>query len=293
MHCAKNAGNSPGYFLTQPDFHSNFNLTMKKALLLLLAVVVSVGMQAQICMRDSTVLQEDSTIILPRPYSDTYPYNDLATACIGQPYLQSFTLAIPDTFLYNGAFAIPINSASIATSGALTGQPAGITYLCDPPNCVFNANTLGCILLYGTPTAANTPGNFNLLISATVNTAIFPVPVTFPGDVAPGSYSIVLNAAGNCNASSVYDLSSQIIDMKNQPNPFTGQTTIEVESTVTGEFQFEVFDLMGKKMHQQTIRMFQGNNQFTFDAGSLTDGTYFYSLSNSEGKATRRMVVAK
>lgn len=264
---------------------------MKKVLLLLLTVCTVAGLQAQTCVRDSTVLQEDSTIILPRPYSDTYPFNDLAVGCIGQPYLQSFTLNIPATFTYQG-FTVPITSASIATSGALEGQPAGITYLCDPPNCVFNANTLGCILLYGTPTAANTPGTFDLLINATVNTQFGPVPITFPGAVAPGSYSIVLNAADNC-ASSAYDLASQVIGIKNQPNPFAQQTTIEVESVVDGDFQFDVTDLTGRRLHSQTIRLIQGTNQFTFDAGELADGTYFYSLSNREGKVTRVMVIAR
>lgn len=264
---------------------------MKKVLLLLLTVLSFVAVQAQTCVRDSSVLQEDSTIILPRPYTDSYPFYDLAVACIGQPYLQSFTLNIPSTFTFQG-IQIPLTSASIATSDAVEGLPVGITYLCDPPNCVFNANTLGCILLYGTPTAANTPDSFDLVINATVNTAFGPVPITFPGPVAPGSYSLIVNAANNC-VSSAYDLNSQIIGIKNQPNPFSQQTTIEVESVVGGDFQFEVFDLLGKRMYQQNIRMIQGTNQFTFDAGSLADGTYFYSLSNKEGKVTRVMVVAR
>ena len=265
---------------------------MKKALLLLLTVAGFSAVQAQTCVRDSSVLQNDSVIIAPRPYTeDTYPYYALAQACIGQPYLQSFTLEVPSSFTYQN-FTLPITSASIATSGALSGQPAGITYLCDLPNCVFNSNTLGCILLYGTPTAANTADTFSLAIAATINSAIGPVPITFPGAVAPGSYFLILNAANNC-ASSAYDLNSQIIGIKNQPNPFSQQTTIEVESVVTGDFQFEVFDLVGKRMHQQPVRLFQGNNQFTFDAGSLPDGTYFYTLSNQEGKVSRVMVVAR
>jgi hypothetical protein len=264
---------------------------MKKVLLLLLTVGSFAAVQAQTCVRDSSVLQEDSTIILPRPYTDSYPFYDLAEGCIGQPYLQSFTLSIPGTFTFQG-IPIQLTSASIATSGAVMGLPVGITYLCDPPNCVFNANTLGCILLYGTPTAANTPGNFDLVINATVTTTFGPIPITFPGAVAPGSYTLILNAANNC-ASSAYDLNSQIIDIKNQPNPFSQQTTIDVESVVTGDFQFEVYDLLGKTLHQQNIRLFQGTNQFTFDAGNLSDGTYFYSLSNKEGKVTKVMVVAR
>ncbi len=264
---------------------------MKKVLLLLFTVASFAAVQAQTCVRDSTVLTDTAAVIHPRPYSDTYQVYDLAHACIGQPYLQSFSLAVPTSFTFQG-ITLPITSASIATSGALTGQPVGITYLCDPPNCVFNAGTLGCILLYGTPTAANTADTFSLTISATIQTAFAPVPITFPGAVAPGNYCLILDAAGNC-VSSAYDLKSEIVGIKNQPNPFGQQTTIEVESVTTGDFQFEVYDLVGKRLHQQTISLNEGTNQFTFDAGNLADGTYFYSLSNREGKVSRVMVIAR
>lgn len=264
---------------------------MKKFLLLLFTAASFVAVQAQTCVRDSSVLLNDSVIISPLPYSDNYQVYALAHACIGQPYLQSLTLEVPSSFTFQG-ITLPITSANIATSGALSGQPAGITYLCDPPNCVFNANTLGCILLYGTPTAANTPDIFDMVIAATIQTQFVPLPITLPRDVAPGNYYLILEAANNC-VSSAYDLNSQIVGIKNQPNPFGQQTTIDVESVVTGGFQFEVFNLLGKRMHQQTVHLFTGNNQFTFDAGNMADGTYFYSLSNRDGKLTKVMVIVR
>lgn len=243
---------------------------MKKFLLLFFTAASFIALKAQTCVRDSSVLN-DSVILSPLPYSDDYQVYALANACIGEPYLQSFTLNVPGSFTFQ-SITLPITSVNIATSGALSGQPAGITYLCDPPNCVFNANTLGCILLYGTPTAANTPDTFDLSIAATIQSQIVPIPISFPGQVAPGNYYLILDAAGNC-VSSAYDLNSQIVGIKNKPNPFDQQTTIDVESVVTGDFQFEVFNLLGKRMHQQTVHLFTGNNQFTFDAVNMADGT--------------------
>lgn len=240
--CQKRPEIHPGLSLTQPDFHTNFNITMKKVLLLLFTVASFVAVQAQTCVRDSTVSNDTAAVIHPRPYTDTYPVYDLAQACIGQPYLQSFTLEVPSSFTFQG-ITLPITSASIATSGALSGQPVGITYLCDPPNCVFQAGTLGCILLYGTPTAANTPDTFSLVMP--LLSRRLSLPYRLPSAVAPGNYYLILNAANNC-VSSAYDLNSQIVGIKNQPNPFGQQTTIEVESVTTGDFQFEVFDLMGR-----------------------------------------------
>ncbi|PSR11789.1 MAG: hypothetical protein C7N36_14785 [Bacteroidetes bacterium] len=264
---------------------------MKKFLLILCTAASFAAAQAQTCVRDSSVLLNDSVIVSPLPYSDNYQVYALAHACIGQPYQQSFTLRVPSSFSFQG-ITLPITSASLPTTGALSGQPAGITYLCDPPNCVFNVNTLGCILLYGTPTAANTPETFDLMITASIQTQFAPVPITFPGAVAPGNYYLILDAADNC-VSSAYERNSQIVGIKNQPNPFGQQTTIDVESVVIGDFQFEVFNLLGKRMHQQTVHLFTGNNQFTFDAGNMADGTYFYSLSNRDGKLTKVMVIAR
>ena len=78
--------------------------------------------------------------------------------------------------------------------------------------------------------------------------------------------------------------------MKSAPNPFEQQTEIMIESLVNGAFQFEVFNMFGQRVHQQSIRLNQGANQFTFDAGDIPSGTYLYSIGNTEGKVVRKMV---
>jgi len=90
-----------------------------------------------------------------------------------------------------------------------------------------------------------------------------------------------------------YDVGSQFTALKNAPNPFSGQTLITAESLVAGEFQFEVFDLLGLRVHTQTLRLEVGLNEFTFEANNLPNGTYFYTLGNREGRAARRMVIAR
>lgn len=269
---------------------------MKKSLLLLFTVASFAAVQAQICVSDSTILLNDTLIVTPQPYSNNYQVYALAHACIGQPYLQSFTLNIPDTLMLTGVpIPLQITNFSIATTGALSNLPTGITYLCEPPNCVFPANSLGCILLYGTPTANNVADTFSLSFTIYIQSLLFPFPVpfTFPEAVLPGStYFLILDPAGNC-VSSAYDLHSQILGIKNMPNPFGQQTIIEVQAATTSNFQFEVYDLLGQSMHRQNVHLFEGINQFTFDAGALPDGTYFYSLSNQEGKVTKVMVIAR
>ncbi|MFN0215494.1 MAG: T9SS type A sorting domain-containing protein, partial [Saprospiraceae bacterium] len=159
--------------------------------------------------------------------------------------------------------------------------------------CEFAANTLGCIVLYGTPTMANVaPDTFDLGITATVTTALGPIQIVFPGQVAPGSHYYLALKTAECLVGN-YDLGSQFTLLKNAPNPFGTQTLITAESLTAGAFQFEVFDLLGQRVYMQKLQFEIGRNEFTFDAGDLANGAYFYTLSNRDGKAARRMVIAR
>lgn len=267
---------------------------MKKGLLLLCAVMWMTASFAQgtICVRDSNLLKVGG-LLSPAPYTPDSPFYNLNIACIDKPYTQPVTVNVPSVFVYQG-IQIPLTSVSIPTTGAVSNLPVGLTYNCDPPNCVFQANTLGCILIYGTPTSANTPDTFDLNITANVSTPFGIIPLTFPGTTAPGShYYLILRSAADCLGSATYNLNGELPSIKNTPNPFSAQTSIEIESLVNGAFQFDVFDLLGQRVYAETIQIFEGKNQFTFDAGELANGAYYYTISNAKGMAARRMLVSR
>ena len=273
---------------------------MKKTLLfaLLVCSVFNIAQaQVPVCKRDSLVLLDTSAIVSPLPYLPTNPVYRLNEACIGQPYKQYVTVEVPQTITLSGITA-GLVSASLPTTGGVTNLPGGLTYACDPPNCVFNVGTLGCIVLYGTPNApsASLPDTLDLKIKASVITtlAAFPFPIDIPGPAVPGNFYLIVKPAGSvCAVSPTFDPSTQIESMKNTPNPFSGQTLIEVEALESGDFRFEVFDLLGQRVHANTVRLETGTNRFHFDAGSLANGTYLYSLSNGIGRAAKRMVVSR
>lgn len=260
---------------------------MKKILPLLIFVSFCLGAQAQTCVRDSSILQ--SGALLSPPYWDTtsmlYALND---ACINHAYNQSVTVNVPAS--YQG---FPINSVSIATTGALTNIPMGITYSCDPPNCVFPASTLGCILLYGTPTTDNTaPDTFDLHILANINLPFGSLPLMFPNDL-PGDNHYYLALKTEACLVGVYDHNSSLGYVKNTPNPFSDETTIKVESLVAGTFQFEVFNLVGQRVHARTLHLDAGVNEFTFNGSNLPNGSYFYTLGNQNGKVAHRIIISR
>lgn len=262
---------------------------MKRTLPLLFALLcaLSIAAQAPLCVRDSSVIASGE-LLAPAPYTPEEPFYNLNDACIDNPYNQSVTINVPTTFQ-----GIPITSVSIATTGAISDLPAGLTYACDPPNCTFPAGTLGCIVLYGTPTSANmAPDTFDLGITANVNTPFGGIPVQFPGTLAPESHYYLALKSSACLVGT-YDMGEQFTLLKNAPNPFDSQTLITAESLVAGDFQFEVFNLLGLRVHTQTLRLDIGRNEFTFEAGELANGAYFYTLGNRDGKAARQLVIAR
>ncbi|MEM7656641.1 MAG: T9SS type A sorting domain-containing protein, partial [Bacteroidota bacterium] len=75
------------------------------------------------------------------------------------------------------------------------------------------------------------------------------------------------------------------------PNPFTQSTTFEVDLNQGGVFQFQVFDIHGRNVTQETMSLRAGINQFAFDGGQLAKGLYSYRLSNPEGFISGKMII--
>jgi len=262
----------------------NTTYTMKKTLLLLLCLLTGMAYLNAQCMRDSSIIGTD-TLLSPETWTLTAPNYNLALACIGKPYTQSVTFNVPAEYL-----GFPLTSVNIATTGAVTNLPAGVSYVCDPPSCTFLSNTLGCVLISGTPDASNAaPDTLDLGISVNVNTALGSLPLEFPlGD--QHYYLILQTAACQVNTN---DLNGHLASVRNVPNPFSSLTQIEVGSYLAGDFRFEVFDMLGQRVYAEPIRLEEGINKFSFDAGYLANGNYIYTISNAEGKVSRLMAIAR
>lgn len=263
-------------------------IRMRKLAIVCFVLTLAGGLAAQTCVRDSSIIGTEQ-IVLPKPWSPEDSTIYTLPACINEPYAQSVTFNVPAQYV-SPFGTIPVTSIDVATTGAVTGLPVGLGYSCDPPNCSFQANTLGCMLISGTPTNVNAPGDYELSIMVTIN-SIIQIPLEFPSGVGTGQkYFITVKNTGECT-SGTSDLSGQIAGVKNAPNPFGQFTTIMVESLTSGQFSFEVFNLVGKKVQDQTIQLTNGTNQFTFDAGELPNGTYYYSLGNGQGRVTNTFVI--
>jgi hypothetical protein len=149
-------------------------------------------------------------------------------------------------------------------------------------------------LLSGTAAPTTAPGTIEVGIALKIYTSLVgAVDVQFPGTLAPDQhYYFVVKNMGECSTGTS-DHSGQISSVKSAPNPFGQQTTISVDMLTSGTYQFEVFDLVGRRVYFEPVALTTGMNQFTFDAGEMPNGTYFYSIGNREGRVSRTFVIQR
>ncbi len=270
---------------------------MKKVLLMLLAFVPLTFLASQNCEPD--LAYEDSTGVFPAPFHPILAPDGGISECavIGENYEFVFTVPVGDSISvpFGGAsISLPLDKIEILD---VTGLPEGISYLCEPANCVFENNTLGCARLTGIPTAANVPGDYDLEIKAKVFfTIAFPPPieVTFPDSLlAPGIYTVRLlaNSSEPCDPVSTNDQLQEKVSLGVNPNPAADLVNIEINADIFGDFDLRVLDLLGKSVDNQKVRINKGYNQFSFDANQLANGLYIIVLENNLGTIAQKMTI--
>jgi len=81
---------------------------------------------------------------------------------------------------------------------------------------------------------------------------------------------------------------------QNQPNPFTGITTVSFALSESGRTILEVFDSRGSLVATLLDGFAgRGQNQFVFDGRKLASGTYYVRLEVSGKTQTRQMMLVK
>ena len=78
------------------------------------------------------------------------------------------------------------------------------------------------------------------------------------------------------------------------PNPFNPQTTISLELPQMSRVELAVYNIQGRLVET----LFEGNkspgvHQFTWYAGNLPSGIYFYQLETDLGNETGKMILMK
>ena len=267
---------------------------MKKLSLLLLLAIIGLSTNAQTCIPDGTMLN-DSVIISPLPYQVLFPERGLQdTACVNSYFETTLNLRIPGSASVGG-LTLLLNSAEMAEEDAVQNLPASMDYLCNPPNCVFDADSLACILIYGTAVEGDV-GEHDLKVDLVLNTIAFgPYPLSLPdGTVVEGNYYLNVEEEGSENCTIVDGVDDFVIEnfaVYNQPNPFYSSTEMVINAKVSGVFELSVQDMAGKVLKREEINIHAGENKYSFDGSSLSAGMYIFTISDGQKSIANKMLI--
>ncbi|MEY4906111.1 MAG: hypothetical protein RLZZ292_3926, partial [Bacteroidota bacterium] len=84
------------------------------------------------------------------------------------------------------------------------------------------------------------------------------------------------------------DLVTDIL-VKIYPNPFQDNTTIELIDAPLGNYQFELYDILGRQIMIQNI----DNQRFNFERNNLETGIYFYKITDGKNTVGKGKMIAQ
>ncbi len=196
-------------------------------------------------------------------------------AYINYPYSEVATILIPKS----DSSGVPLHHFTLT---AVKNLPNGITWESNAPGNVFTAGNSYCIHLHGTPTVAAT---FYLRIELDIYIDFFGQPLLAKHVVDSTSLYMVVSGSTGINVNH-----ANLEINGNFPNPFSGFTSIRYKALQPGETTFEVYTLMGEKVHVQKLTSNAGENAFLFNGYALKPGTYLYLLRDGTSAIAKMMV---
>lgn len=103
-------------------------------------------------------------------------------------------------------------------------------------------------------------------------------------DMNDRSYQVALAYDDNDSGFEVY---------QNRPNPAQGYTKISYVTDRNTSVNLTIHDLNGKVIYAQEAQASRGVNEFEVQTDQLSGGVLYYTISDGEQRATRKMVVIK
>lgn len=97
---------------------------------------------------------------------------------------------------------------------------------------------------------------------------------------------------GNVDIIDVKNSGNVFIVSQNQPNPFTGSTTVLTFLDNNSDVNVSVVNSMGQVvLNNNYENLRRGNNEITIDGTNLSSGIYFYTITAGKNTVTKRMIV--
>ena len=242
------------------------NIYTLRPLLLIIAILFAAAAAFGQCEPQECPDPEQNGEICP----DTMP-----VAFMNQLYSEVATIVVPTT----DTTGVPLHHFTIT---ALEDLPTGLTWASNAPNNEFMAGNDYCILIEGTPTVADT---FYLTLVLDIYVNLFGQPIYVM--TIEDSTSLFMVVADNTGLNENF---ASVEIQGNYPNPFSGWTSIRYEALQSTGLTFEVYSLLGERVHSEDVSAQRGGNVILFDGSRLSAGTYFYVLRSGAHRTSRMMV---
>jgi hypothetical protein len=205
----------------------------------------------------------------------------LAIAHRGQFYSQVATIKPPlQYYLPPDSALITLHHVKLMEVGNL---PQGLAWQSNTTDSIFNAGEYYCVLLEGTPDLA---GEYHLRIVVDVYVLVFNTPVYVTTVTDSTSLTIVVVDDSGVKGYK----NNSLLAGSSFPNPFQENTRIDFYSGIAGPVTFEVYSILGQKVHDAQIIAVRGENSLVFNGQELPEGPYFYIFRFSGFKATGIMI---
>lgn len=273
---------------------------MKKIYLSLMALTGSLSMVSQTvptCSLDAAFIASNKVGVWPDSATN------FVSGTVGVPYVQNLTVKVPKDTVQN-----PVR---ICFTRFEVSSPSGVTNYNLPPGLmlssstasvvsgsklVFGGNANNCGSIYGTPTTAGTY-TLQLKVDAYGNPGLVSSTCPNSPNISSGSsittqtlkyYIIRINPA----PVGLKELGKDKFSMlQNEPNPFSGSTTIRYAVEDQDVATLTVYNALGAIVHREAAKTTAGENAFEVNASNWASGMYIYTIKYKEQVNTKRLMV--
>jgi hypothetical protein len=227
----------------------------------------------------------DSLIgVYPGPYHpELFPFGGITDNAYKDEYFElQLNAVISDSITFEGV-QWKMDYLQVEDNGVLN-LPAGYEYACNPPDCKFLANTLGCLLISG---VTGDTGVYDLKLKSEISVlnGVFKIKDTLPELLIPGShyYLSVINYT--------FDVFKNQIGYKVLSNPVVDRIQLEFNLDSRTDYRIDLIDINGFKL-KSVNRTSYGIVNESIDLGAeIAPGYYFVRLTTDKGIATEKILI--
>lgn len=188
-----------------------------------------------------------------------------------------------------GDFVFQQTSSPVTISAANLGAEINIPLL--SPYTVTNGEPI--LVVAGS--LGNGGANNDLVIATS---GVSPAQTTFYYDYTDATWyyttATAMVSLDFSTQTSIQETASSMTLGQNMPNPSNGNTSVNYSLVSTEDITFEITDMTGKLVQviREGVRT-AGSYTVNFNTNDLSEGMYFYTLTNGTSRVTKSMVVTK